>query len=86
MHAEGTMLAWTKVRDEPDGFDLVEHPIPVPGEGEVLVRTRATSICGTDLHIWQWDEWSRENVPLGTVTGHETCGEIAAIGPGVAST
>ena len=77
------MMAWTKVRDEADGFELVKHPLPTPGEGEVLIRTRATSICGTDLHIWQWDDWSRENVPLGTVTGHETCGEIAAVGPGV---
>ncbi len=77
------MLAWTKVRDEADGFDLVEHPVPLPGPGEVLVRTRATSICGTDLHIWAWDEWSRANVPLGTITGHETSGEVAMIGEGV---
>lgn len=83
MEDRGTMMAWTKVRDEADGFDLVEHPIPTPGKGEVLVRTKATSICGTDLHIWKWDEWSRENVPIGTVTGHETCGEIAALGEGV---
>tara|TARA_B100001113_G_scaffold258234_1_gene213348 strand:- start:11684 stop:12727 length:1044 start_codon:yes stop_codon:yes gene_type:complete len=77
------MAAWTKVRDETDGFDLVNHPIPTPGEGEVLVKTKATSICGTDLHIWKWDDWSRENVPLGTVTGHETSGEIVALGLGV---
>ena len=47
------MAAWTKVRDETDGFDLVNHPIPTPGEGEVLVKTKATSICGTDLHPHQ---------------------------------
>jgi threonine 3-dehydrogenase len=77
------MQAWTKVRDEADGFDLVEHPVPRPGPGEILVRTRATSICGTDLHIWSWDEWSRANVPLGTITGHETSGEVAMLGEGV---
>ena len=77
------MQAWTKVRDEADGFDLVEHPVPHPGPGEILVRTRATSICGTDLHIWSWDEWSRANVPLGTITGHETSGEVAMLGEGV---
>ena len=60
------MEAWTKVEDRPGGFELQHHPVPVPGPGEVLVRTRSTSICGTDLHIWSWDEWSRSNVDLGT--------------------
>lgn len=78
-----TMQAWTKVRDEQGGFDLMTHDVPVPGPGEVLIRTKATSVCGTDIHIWKWDDWSRENVPLGTITGHETCGEVAALGEGV---
>jgi len=78
-----TMMAWTKVRDEEDGFELIEHPIPKPGKGEVLVKTHSTSICGTDYHIWKWDEWSRQNVDLGTITGHETCGEVIGIGEGV---
>jgi len=80
-----TMEAWTKVRDEPGGFDLMVHDIPVPGPGEVLIQTKATSVCGTDIHIWKWDDWSRENVPLGTITGHETCGEVAGLGEGVES-
>ncbi len=80
-----TMMAWTKVRDEEDGFELIEHPVPSPGLGEVLVKTASTSICGTDLHIWQWDEWSRNEVPLGTITGHETCGEVVAVGQNVES-
>jgi len=80
-----TMQAWTKVRDEEGGFSLTTHPVPTPGPGEVLVKTKATSVCGTDLHIWKWDDWSRENVPLGTVTGHETCGEVVALGDGVTS-
>ena len=78
-----TMMAWTKMRDTQDGFELIEHPIPRPGSGEVLIKTASTSICGTDLHIWLWDEWSRDEVPLGTITGHETCGEVVAIGDGV---
>lgn len=78
-----TMMAWTKVRDEEDGFDLIEHPVPIPGPKEVLVKTASTSICGTDLHIWLWDEWSSKEVPLGTITGHETCGQIVAIGEDV---
>ncbi len=73
------MMAWTKSRDEQDGFELVEHPIPSPSAGEVLIKTASTSICGTDLHIWLWDDWSRKEVPLGTITGHETCGEVVAL-------
>jgi len=78
-----TMLAWTKMRGEKDGFELIEHPVPNPKSGEVLVKTASTSICGTDIHIWKWDEWSSSEVPLGTITGHETCGEIVAVGEGV---
>lgn len=77
------MSAWTKVRDEQDGFELIEHPVPSPSTGQVLIKTASTSICGTDIHIWKWDEWSRREVPLGTITGHETCGEIVAVGQGV---
>ena len=83
--APDTMMAWTKVHDREDGFELIEHPVPSPGLGEVLVKTASTSICGTDLHIWLWDEWSRDEVPLGTITGHETCGEVVALGEGVSS-
>ena len=79
------MMAWTKVHDREDGFELIEHPVPSPASGEVLVKTASTSICGTDLHIWLWDEWSRDEVPLGTITGHETCGEVVALGEGVSS-
>ena len=79
------MMAWTKVHDTEDGFELIEHPVPSPAPGEVLVKTASTSICGTDLHIWLWDEWSRDEVPLGTITGHETCGEVVALGEGVSS-
>ena len=82
-HVPKAMAAWTKSRDEVGGFSIEQHPVPVPAAGEVLIKTKSTSICGTDLHIWKWDEWSRENVPLGTVTGHETCGEVVALGGGV---
>ncbi|MGB1587914.1 MAG: alcohol dehydrogenase catalytic domain-containing protein [Poseidonia sp.] len=78
-----TMTAWTKTSAEEGGFSLEEHPVPVAGAGEVLVKTLSTSICGTDIHIWKWDEWSRANVPLGTVTGHETSGKVVAVGEGV---
>ena len=80
-----TMLAWTKTADTVGGFSRIEHPVPSPNEGEVLIKTHSTSVCGTDIHIWKWDQWSRENVPLGTITGHETCGEVVALGAGVES-
>ncbi|MFZ9048114.1 MAG: alcohol dehydrogenase catalytic domain-containing protein, partial [Poseidonia sp.] len=75
-----TMTAWTKTRDEEGGFSLETHPVPSPGPNEVLVKSLSTSICGTDIHIWKWDDWSRENVPLGTITGHETSGMVVALG------
>ena len=78
-----TMMAWTKTADVGGGFSLTQHPVPTPKEDEVIVQTLATSICGTDIHIWKWDQWSRENVPLGTITGHETCGKIVAVGSAV---
>ncbi len=77
------MMAWTKVHPVRGGFEYIEHPIPIPKKGEVLVKTETTSICGTDLHIWEWDDWSAQNVPLGTITGHETCGKIVALGDDV---
>lgn len=80
-----TMMAWTKVHGQQNGFELIEHAVPSPGPGEVLVKTASTSICGTDLHIWLWDEWSKGEVELGTITGHETCGTVVGLGEGVTS-
>ena len=79
------MFGWTKSTDEIGGFSLEKHETPTPAEGEVLIKTHSTSICGTDVHIWKWDDWAKENVPLGTITGHETCGEVVGLGPGVDS-
>ena len=74
------MTAWTKTRAEVGGFSKEEHAVPSPAAGEVLIKTQSTSVCGTDIHIWKWDQWSRDNVPLGTVTGHETSGTVVAVG------
>ena len=79
------MFGWTKLNDEIGGFSLEKHDTPSPGEGEVLIKTHSTSICGTDVHIWKWDDWAKQNVPLGTITGHETCGEVVGLGAGVTS-
>ena len=79
------MTAWTKTRPEVGGFTQEEHTVPSPAAGEVLIKTQSTSVCGTDIHIWKWDQWSRDNVPLGTVTGHETSGMVVGVGEGNSS-
>jgi len=78
-----TMRALRKVRAEP-GAELVEIPVPTPGEGEVLVRVHAASICGTDLHIYEWNEWAERRIPRLPMTfGHEVAGTVEAVGPEV---
>jgi threonine 3-dehydrogenase len=66
------------------GAELVEVPVPAPGAGEVLVRVHGASICGTDLHILDWNEWAADRVPEVPMTfGHEVAGRIEAAGPEV---
>ena len=77
------MAGWTKSSGERGGFSLENHTVPKPKNDEVLIKTHSTSICGTDIHIWKWDLWAEENVPIGTITGHETCGVIVALGSDV---
>lgn len=58
-------------------------PVPEIGADDVLIRVRKTGICGTDMHIWNWDEWARKTVPVPLITGHEFAGEIIEIGRNV---
>ncbi len=88
MRQKGGIMMQTQmyalVKENPGpGLSLVQKPVPVPGPGEVLIKIRKTSICGTDLHIYNWDAWSQKNVRPPLTTGHEYVGEIAALGPGV---
>ncbi len=76
------MYAITKAEAGP-GLVLTRKPVPAPGPGEVLIRIRKTAICGTDLHIYNWDDWSRANIHPPLTIGHEYVGEIAALGEGV---
>jgi threonine 3-dehydrogenase len=64
------------------GLEMLEIPTPSPGPGEVLIRVAKTSICGTDLHIYEWNEWAARTIPIPLVIGHEFMGEIAALGEG----
>ena len=65
------------------GLELIDAPIPEAGPEDVLIRVHRTAVCGTDIHIWNWDEWSQKNVPTPMITGHEFAGEIVAIGKDV---
>jgi threonine 3-dehydrogenase len=63
------------------GAELTELPVPAPDEGEVLVRVHAASICGTDLHIFDWNEWAEQRIPRVPMTfGHEVAGTVEAVG------
>ncbi|HEX2767541.1 MAG TPA: L-threonine 3-dehydrogenase [Candidatus Limnocylindria bacterium] len=83
MTADGTrMRALAKLRPGP-GLELTEAPVPMPGEGEVLLRMAAASICGTDHHLFTWDEWAAENLVPPRILGHELAGTVVATGRGV---
>ncbi len=76
------MRALVKEKPEP-GLWLRDQPVPEIGPDDVLVRVRKTGICGTDIHIFNWDEWARKTVPTPMIIGHEYAGEIAEIGANV---
>lgn len=63
-------------------FDPSRH-IPEPGARDVLIRVKKAGICGTDRHIWQWDDWAAGRIPVGIVTGHEFVGIIERVGSAV---
>ena len=73
------MKALVKAHAE-EGLWMDRVPMPEPGPDEVLIKVRKSAICGTDVHIWKWDEWSATTVPIPMVTGHEFCGEIVDCG------
>lgn len=76
------MRALVKAKSEP-GIWMEERPIPEIGPEDVLVKVRRTGICGTDIHIYNWDAWAQKTVPVPLVTGHEYAGEIVALGSDV---
>ena len=62
------------------GLTMIDAPQPVCGPDDVLIRVKRTAICGTDLHIWKWDDRARKTIPVPMIIGHEFSGEIAEIG------
>jgi threonine 3-dehydrogenase len=76
------MKALVKSRPE-RGLWLEEVPVPEPGINDVLIRVLLTGICGTDLHIYDWDAWAQRAIPVPLVIGHEFVGEIVKVGSNV---
>lgn len=73
------MKALEKSRPEV-GLWMVDAPVPQIGPDDVLIAVKKTGICGTDIHIWQWDDWARRTVPVPLITGHEFAGVIVELG------
>ena len=76
------MRALVKAQAGP-GLVMEERPIPEIGINDVLVRVKRTAICGTDIHIWKWDEWAAKTIPVPMIVGHEFVGEIVETGSNV---
>ena len=76
------MRAIAKLRAGP-GLELTEVSVPVPGINDVLIKVKRTSICGTDVHIFNWDAWAEKTIKPPMVVGHEFVGVIATVGSNV---
>jgi len=76
------MKALVKAKPEA-GLWMQYVPVPEPGPNDVLIKVKKSAICGTDVHIWKWDEWSAKTVPVPMVVGHEFCGEIVDCGKAI---
>jgi len=76
------MKALVKAKPE-EGLWMQHEPVPEIGSDDVLIKINKTGICGTDIHIWNWDEWSQKTVPVPLITGHEFAGKIVEMGSNV---
>src|SRR5512142_1682645 len=79
-----SMLAVVKSTSAP-GTEIREVKIPAFGRQDVLVKVKVASVCGTDLHIYNWDQWAQHRIHPPLIPGHEFCGEVAAVGDEVTS-
>ncbi len=73
------MKALVKSKPEP-GLWMESVPVPEPGPNDVLIKVKKSAICGTDVHIWNWDQWAQKTIPVPMVVGHEFVGTIADTG------
>ncbi len=73
------MKALTKTRPEP-GLWMIDAPKPECGPNDLLIKIRVTAICGTDVHIYNWNEWAQKTIPVPMITGHEFAGVVEQVG------
>ena len=73
------MKSLAKLKAEP-GIWMTDSPKPEIGHNDLLIKIKKTAICGTDIHIYNWDEWSQKTIPVPMVVGHEYAGEVVGIG------
>ncbi len=76
------LKALVKAKAEP-GLWMEDVPSPTVGINDVLIKVDRTGICGTDLHIYNWDAWAQKTIPVPMVVGHEFVGEIVEVGSNV---
>jgi threonine 3-dehydrogenase len=81
-HAARSMKALVKSKPEP-GLWMEDVDVPTVGINDVLIRVTRTGICGTDVHIFKWDEWARKTIPVPMVIGHEFVGQVVEVGSNV---
>src|SRR5262245_39128882 len=77
-----TMLAVVKPEPAP-GADVRQMPVPRIGPDDALVKVKVASVCGTDLHIYNWDQWAQNRIKPPLIPGHEFCGHVVAVGKNV---
>ncbi|HEX7115998.1 MAG TPA: L-threonine 3-dehydrogenase [Steroidobacter sp.] len=73
------MKALVKAHRAP-GIELEDIPKPEPGPNDVLIRVKRSAICGTDMHIYNWDAWAQKTIPVPMAVGHEYCGVVVEVG------
>jgi len=66
-----------------EGLWLEDVPMPAVGGSDVLIKVHKTAICGTDVHIYNWDDWAKKTIPVPMTAGHEYAGEIVELGANV---
>ena len=76
------MKALVKAKDEV-GLVLSDVNVPKIGNDDVLIKVKTTAICGTDLHIWNWDNWASSTIKTPMTIGHEFMGEVFEVGPNI---
>lgn len=74
------MKALAKLKAEEGIWMVTDAPVPEPGHNDLLIKIRKTAICGTDVHIYNWDDWSSKTIPVPMIVGHEYVGEVMAVG------